>query len=525
MDIELIPEPPLDDCRWPIRPPLIEGELLSSWICRVAIANGTSPAAMFDVIDREAGPTGKVWPDNPSMEVAAYLHRWADQPMDAILRAAPVMPSRLIARDDVLGRFVSACPRALLRAAHVNSKDNDEPTLATAPIVYCPLCLKADEVPFIRRTWRARLATGCETHGVRLLHSCPHCQAYVKPHQARHNDGLCFCHQCGKDIRKSKPATSTAREKADVADTLTFLDAVLGAAQFDEIAERGERLIRRAVDVINGESNFWHLYFAPNEIGGGLEWARRPATEWRNAQATNWGKERLEGAETGWGHERVVPWNGEIPIEVGTGRMIGYANRFSDGDSSLDRMLDRQIGALRLVGVSDMLIFVDDHHVGSSVDIRLGLRAAMAAAKIGDTLVVAGLEFLGRSTEETMTTIARIRKSGLHLWVLDSQMHTGSATGHALLDVVEMLEAAQRRRHVVWSKAVIMEGVLGGKSHFGKKPITRERLLEGGRLLLAGMALKSISDQSGIPRTTIVKHRHTMLTLAKQEQDEMEEVE
>ncbi len=87
-----------------------------------------------------------------------------------------------------------------------------------------------------------------------------------------------------------------------------------------------------------------------------------------------------------------------LPPEVGAGRLVGYANRYSDADDHMDKLLDKQIGALRLVGLPDTGIFVDDAMV------RPAFRALLAAAKPGDTIVVLGMEFLGRSTAETMNT-------------------------------------------------------------------------------------------------------------------------
>lgn len=527
MDIELIPETMPESLRWPIRLPLIDGELLSSWICRLAVANGISPVALHDMLSTEAGPTGKSWLNSPSPMIAEYIGQQTDQPQLEVLKAAPVLLPHLITRYDLVGRIVTACPHLALRRARNGrgGSDEEESELGTAYMVYCPECLRDDEEPYMRRTWRTKLATGCERHEVRLLHCCPHCQKQVKPHLAKHLNGICFCAECGEDLREASAEKLTAREAADISDVMSFLDAILGMVPVEDMARKGESLIRRAILVLNQESNFWHLYFAPNEIGNGLEWMRRPTFELRDSQVAAWGKERLDGAGTVWGYERVVPWKGEIPSEVGVGRLIGYANRFSDGDPNLDRMLDKQIGTLRLVGVPDMLIFVDDQHIGSAQDMRFGLRAALATAKKEDTIVVAGLEFLGRSTEETMSTITRIHDFGLFLWILDCQRHTGSPSGQALLKVIELLEAAQRRRHIAWSKTVIMEGVTEGKYTLGKKPISREKLLEGGRMLLAGIKREAIAAKLGIAKSTLVKHRNTMLALAKQEQNDLESVD
>jgi DNA invertase Pin-like site-specific DNA recombinase len=186
----------------------------------------------------------------------------------------------------------------------------------------------------------------------------------------------------------------------------------------------------------------------------------------------------------------------------------------------MDKILDRQIGVLRIVGVPDTAIYVDDALVGS-IEPRCGLRAMLKAARRGDTIVLMGLEFLGRSTMETMTTIERLQEAGLHLWLLDVQIHTGTPKGQTLFEVVGLLGAAQRRRQVSWSKTVIMDSVAEGRLTLGKKPISREKLLEGGRLLLSGLTVQAVAEASGIGVTTVRKHRQTMLALARNDLDDL----
>lgn len=524
MEVEILP-PEFDDQRWPVRPPLLDGELLSSWICRLAVANGLAPVALHEILSVAEGPTGKGWMDrSPSPELAHYIARQADQPIERILCAAPLRPARLIDRNDFIGRFVAASPKLVLRP-NVTAKDANEPERDAAYLPYCPQCLTEDEEPFMRMEWRTRFATGCERHGIRLQHCCPHCRGQIKPLMAKHLDGICFCARCGGDIRQAAAIALSQREKADITDVSLYLDAVLGGMPIEELAKKGGALIKRAINVINGKSNFWHLYFAPNEIVGGLEWMRRPSTDWRDGLAEELGQERLDARGQVWNSvvyasERLVRWDGQIPAEVGAGRLIGYANRYSDADANMDKILDRQIGALRIVGVPDTAIYVDDALVGST-EPRCGLRAMLKAAQRGDTVVVLGLEFLGRSTTETMTTLERFKEAGFHLWLLDVQTHTGSSKGQALFDVVGLLEAAQRRRHVSWSKTVIMDGVAEGRFALGKKPVPREKLLEGGRLLLSGVKAKAVAEAIGIAASTVNKYRQTMLALARNDLDDL----
>jgi DNA invertase Pin-like site-specific DNA recombinase len=179
----------------------------------------------------------------------------------------------------------------------------------------------------------------------------------------------------------------------------------------------------------------------------------------------------------------------------------------------MDQLLDVQIGALRIVGVPDTGLYVDNAVIGS-VKAREGLDAAFAAARPGDTLVILSLEFLGRSTAETMMTIHRVNQATLHLWILDPQLHTASVQGRMFIETVELLEAAKRRRHRSWSKRAIMDEVFEGRFTLQKTIVSRAKLREGGRLLLSGITPEAVAKILSISSVTVRKHRQSMLDLA-----------
>jgi hypothetical protein len=82
---------------------------------------------------------------------------------------------------------------------------------------YCPACLRADPVPYFRKTWRLSLKTFCVTHQCRLLDTCPDCSAPVSFHrldmgrpEAEVGMPLCTCHVCGFDLATARTATPVA---------------------------------------------------------------------------------------------------------------------------------------------------------------------------------------------------------------------------------------------------------------------------------------------------------------------------
>lgn len=66
-----------------------------------------------------------------------------------------------------------------------------------------------------------------------------------------------------------------------------------------------------------------------------------------------------------------------------------------------------------------------------------------------------------------------------------------------------------------------MDGVAEGRFTLGKKPVPREKLLEGGRLLLSGVKAQAVAEAIGIAVPTVNKHRQTMLALARNDLDDL----
>lgn len=75
---------------------------------------------------------------------------------------------------------------------------------------FCPQCLAGDVDPYFRRAWRLALYTVCPQHGCKLLDSCPKCDAAVMFHRRDFFDKenpdfepLTNCFACGFDLTSS----------------------------------------------------------------------------------------------------------------------------------------------------------------------------------------------------------------------------------------------------------------------------------------------------------------------------------
>src|SRR5246127_1516058 len=87
-----------------------------------------------------------------------------------------------------------------------------------------------------------------------------------------------------------------------------------------------------------------------------------------------------------------------------TSTQLGYA-RVSTGHQSLDQQLD----ALTAAGVDPDRIYRDKLSGTSTREQRPGLAALLDYARPGDAIVVVGIDRLGRSAAEVMTTIRELR--------------------------------------------------------------------------------------------------------------------
>lgn len=129
-----------------------------------------------------------------------------------------------------------------------------------------------------------------------------------------------------------------------------------------------------------------------------------------------------------------------------SGALLGYA-RVSTGHQSLDQQRD----ALRVAGVDDERVWVDTLSGTTTRVERPGLSALLGYARAGDVIVVTGIDRLGRSLIEVMTTIRDLGERGIVLRSLREGIDTSNATGRmvagVLASVAELeLELGRERR-------------------------------------------------------------------------------
>ena len=169
LEIAVLPAPQRATL-WPIRPKILAGELLSSWLWRTARAAGAPPRRFV----RDAIGTDRPDLDREIDDVAlARLAFRSGQSETALLRGTM--------RADVPLRYFGPFDRvlqALLR--HGDLVLNRARRGRSTPIVqYCPICLDRGAAAYLRRSWRFSIAVVCCLDGCFLLDACWRCGAVL----------------------------------------------------------------------------------------------------------------------------------------------------------------------------------------------------------------------------------------------------------------------------------------------------------------------------------------------------------
>ncbi|UNZ54067.1 TniQ family protein [Agrobacterium tumefaciens] len=168
--------------RWPITVTPQLDELLSSWLHRLAYANGVPARAFVRVLGLTPGMWSARLDLKLSINLTDQLQQYADITSEQL--AAMTMPDGL--------------PKQLflpLRKLHRRS--------GSTWLQFCPRCLATDTHPYFRREWRLATRLTCEIHKSRLRDRCTACtqpvaafnQSALVPHH--------FCTCCGYDLRRA----------------------------------------------------------------------------------------------------------------------------------------------------------------------------------------------------------------------------------------------------------------------------------------------------------------------------------
>lgn len=183
-----------------------------------------------------------------------------------------------------------------------------------------------------------------------------------------------------------------------------------------------------------------------------------------------------------------------------SGTLLGYA-RVSTGHQSLDQQQD----ALTAAGVELERIYEDKLSGTTTRDQRPGLAALLDYAREGDVIVVIGIDRLGRSLIEVMTTIRDLGQRGIVLRSLREGIDTSTATGRmvagVLASVAELELELQRERRQSSMDARRSRGQPIGRP----KALTASQTEQVLKLHAAGESAAAIAKTFRVGRDTVYR--------------------
>ncbi|MCA2357763.1 recombinase family protein [Mycobacterium intracellulare] len=189
-----------------------------------------------------------------------------------------------------------------------------------------------------------------------------------------------------------------------------------------------------------------------------------------------------------------------------TGQLLGYA-RVSTGHQSLDAQVD----ALKTAGVNAARVYTDKLTGTSTKEQRPGLAGLLDYARPGDTIVVVGIDRLGRSAAEVMTTVKTLLDAGVIIRALREGVDSSTPTGRAVLGIMASLaelelELGRERRAAAKASRKARDLPIGRP-----RALTADQIRQAEALRASGEPVPVIAETLGVSRATLYR------TLAEKE--------
>lgn len=179
---------------------------------------------------------------------------------------------------------------------------------------------------------------------------------------------------------------------------------------------------------------------------------------------------------------------------------FGYG-RISTGHQSLDAQRDALVAA----GVQAENIHTDVLSGTSTREQRPGLTEVLKLARAGDTVVVVGIDRLGRNAAEVMTTIRDLDQRGIVLRSLREGIDTSNPTGRMIAGVLASLaelelELGKERR------SAARDARRARGQHVGRpKALAPDKADLARRMHASGESAKTIAATLGVSAATVYR--------------------
>jgi DNA invertase Pin-like site-specific DNA recombinase len=180
-----------------------------------------------------------------------------------------------------------------------------------------------------------------------------------------------------------------------------------------------------------------------------------------------------------------------------TGTQLGYA-RVSTTHQSLDQQMDALIAA----GVDEARVYTDKLSGTSTRQERPGLAALLDYAREGDAIVVVGIDRLGRSAAEVMTTIRELGERGIVLRSLREGIDTGTSAGRMVAGVLASLAELELELGKERRTAAREARRARGQSIGRPKVLDDSKAALARRMRASGESATTIAKALGVSRAT-----------------------
>jgi len=186
------------------------------------------------------------------------------------------------------------------------------------------------------------------------------------------------------------------------------------------------------------------------------------------------------------------------PAAIGT--QLGYARVSTEHQS-----LDQQVDALAAAGVEISRVYRDKLSGTSTRQQRTGLAALLDHARPGDAIVVVGIDRLGRTAAEVMTTIRELGEREIVLRSLREGIDTANATGRMVAGVLASLAELElelgRERRAASRDARRARGQSIGRP----KALDQSKMALAQRMHASGESASIIAATLGVSRATVYR--------------------
>ncbi len=164
--------------------------------------------------------------------------------------------------------------------------------------------------------------------------------------------------------------------------------------------------------------------------------------------------------------------------------VIGYARV-----STVDQNLDSQLEQLKAAGCGKLY---QEKASGAKVD-RPELAAMLDYCREGDTVVVAKLDRIARSTAHLLTIVDTFEKSGVAFKVLNINLDTSTPTGKLMLSMLAAIAEFERGMMLERQREGVEIAKKAGK-YTGRKATAQAQAPQVVELIQQGLTKQAVAD-------------------------------